>query len=120
MTNKNTDINENETVTGGVYINSGLSLGTAIDWNYNGGYTINAPNTINSKMVYPGNDTYFKDYNGVETSVNNILERLNKIEERLCIIDKLTDKESVMLKNAYDEYKFVEKLIGKYNDSSES
>lgn len=82
-------------------------------WSGNGRYTINTANTITSKMVYLGNDTYFKDAQGDETSANEILERLKKIEERLFIIDKLSDEESVMLKSAYDEYKFVEKLIGK-------
>jgi len=42
---------------------------------------------------------------------SKIVKRLDAIEKRLRIIPELSDKDNKALKDAYDHYKFIEKLI---------
>lgn len=45
-----------------------------------------------------------------ESVQDKILERLEAIEKRLVLLPELSDEDNTALKDAYDHYKFIEKL----------
>lgn len=55
--------------------------------------------------------TYDSTWNTTDPTQDKILERLEAIEKRLTILPECSDKDNAALKDAYDHYKFIEKLI---------
>jgi hypothetical protein len=73
---------------------------------------------IDSKISFNDDDVVFK-VGDKQFKISNIIDKLNAIEERLYIIQKLDPTDQHNLKEAYREYKFVEKLItGDKNENS--